>query len=217
MQMPLGVLAFTVVMTVIYSMFGVSDGATEAWWQELLSVSLATAAALVFALYIYLKQIRDDRVRTRNHVRQYMHYLLDEVAPEPDPTKVSIRRAGANALDQAIQSGHVSDAISQIIKVQDAVSSYQLFCEESVRAINQNNGTSPPWVKQNIDQAAKVVRELAKLCLTQMDEGELDDRNKVDPEEEATVPLLTAGRHNQPLQAEPEQKRTQPVRAETRP
>ncbi len=203
MQMPLGVLAFLVVVAVVYTFSCASDDASGGWAQELLSVALATAFALVFALYIYLKQGLDERDRTRRHVRQYLIYLTDQIHPDPTPRGIQFRRPGYNILDQALTSGHVDDVFVKLVRLQDCVSRYQMFCDEALRKFGNTESPTPLYVKQDVDRAAVIVREEAERCLRIMNgEAVADSEGQLEEVGQST------GMQNLPLQADTERQRS---------
>ena len=206
MRMPFGILVLLVLVVLVYTLAGVTDDALGGWVQELLSVSLATAFALVFALYVYLKQALDEKERTRKHVRQYLKYLTDRIHPDPDPERVTYRRPGYNVLDQALSSGHVDDVFVGLVRLQDCVSRYQMFCDGALSQFGRSNSPVPLWVKQDVDRAAVIVREEAERCLRIMD-GESDASPGGLAEEAGSI----TGRQSLALQADEDAQSSLPV------
>lgn len=152
--------------TVILLVYDIGAGG---WLQQLLSTLLAAALALIFALYVYLQQVRDEKKRVRDLLRLYLDYLADQVRPEPDPEKVTIKQVNTTLLDEVISSGHVQDVAPRLIILQAFIDRYQKFSDESISLINQNNGSVPGWMKLNIDNSAQIIREEVERCTQIMD------------------------------------------------
>lgn len=140
-----------------------------AWVQQLLSTLFAASLALLFALYVYLKQVEDDKSRVRKLLRSYLKYLSSQVKTAPEKDRVSISQVNTNLIDQIILSGHVQDVAPRLIILQAFIDQYVKFGDASIMLVHENNGIVPAWMKLNIDSNAKIILKEVERCEQIMD------------------------------------------------
>lgn len=126
---------------------------TSFWIQRLLATLFATASAFLFALYIYLRRIKDERRRIRKFLESYLNYIFTELDFISEPNTAIIKHLNPDIIDDIIISGHVENISLLLVKVQSQIRLYQQFREEAISYLNNpsNDGELHPKMKINLD------------------------------------------------------------------